>query len=124
VIPDSVLAAYVSTAVRMHGSAGKDIGDEVDHPDKGEQVGQYPGGQIWRVADGWGEYYFADPKSGEAKFVACKMPDVMAVDVAAEFSDKIKHKEIGMGDAAWDRAVVEALGGKMTKKCTCAEPFL
>jgi hypothetical protein len=113
VIPDSVLAAYVATAVRMHGSAGKDIGDKVTRPDGGEQIGEYPGGEVWRVADGWGEYYFADPKSGEAKFVACKMPDVMAYDLAAEFRDKIQHKDIGMGDVAWDRAVVDAVGGKM-----------
>lgn len=41
----------------------------------------------------------------------------MAYDIAPAFSDKIdkeRVKEMGMGDAAWDRAVVDALGGEMT----------
>lgn len=59
-ISDSVLAAYVSTAVRMHGSAGKDIGDEVTAPDEGVVIGKCDRGTIWRLKDGWGAYYFLE----------------------------------------------------------------
>lgn len=106
-IPDSVVAAYVAVAVKMHGSAGADIGDVVEGPDSGEEVAL----GVWRVKDGWGEYYFLDPPRGEAVYVCCKMPDVMAVDVAEKFRGKIDAKHIGMSDKAWDSAVLTALGG-------------
>jgi hypothetical protein len=70
-------------------------------------------GQLWRVADGWGEWYFLE-RSGRYAFVAQKWPDVRAYHVteslAAKFP-KAKVHEMGMGDAAWDRELVRALDG-------------
>jgi len=109
--PDSVVAAYVAVAVKMHGEAGADIDDTVSGPDDAEQIGVSERGDVWRLTDGWGEYYFYDPPRGPAVYVCCKMPDVMAVDVAKEFSDKIKVKELAMTDKAWDDAVLAALDG-------------
>lgn len=111
-IPDSILAAYVAAAVKMHGSAGADIEDTVDHPDSGEMLGKTATGDAWRLADGWGEWYFCDPPKGDAIYVCSKMPDVMAVDIAPKYKSMIKYKELGMGDTAWDAAVLAALGEK------------
>lgn len=113
-LSDSLLEAYREHAGRMHGSAGEEIGDEVDRPTGAEMVGETGDARVWRIEDGWGEFYFADPKkSGDAaEFVACKMPDVMAMDVAPKYEKMIEYKELGMGDEAWDAAVLAAVGGK------------
>jgi len=106
-VPDSVVAAYVAVAVRMHG--GADVGDEVEGPDSGEEIAA----GVWRVRDGWGAYYFRDPPRGEAAYVCSKMEDVLVVDVAEKFKsiiDREKIKGLRMGDAAWDAAVLAALG--------------
>jgi hypothetical protein len=117
-ISDSLLEAYREHAERMHGSTGDDVGDEVDRPDSWEMIGETGEGRIWRVEDGWGSFYFSDPKSSGdlATFIACKMEDVMAVDYAPKFRDKIENNlkkagggKIGMGDKAWDAAVMAAV---------------
>lgn len=110
-IPDSVVVAYVAVAVRMHGDAGADIGDAVTGPDEGEEFAL----GVWRVKDGWGTYYFQDPPRGAAVYLCCKMEDVMAYDVAENIRGKItkeRVKALGMGDEAWDAAVLSALGGE------------
>lgn len=60
----------------------------------------------------------------EAEFLACKLEDVRAVDYSARYRSKIEAglkrystgKHTSMGDAAWDRAVVEALGGTVKEE--------
>ncbi len=111
-IPDSVVVAYVVAAVKMHGSAGADIGDEVRGPDSGERIGRTPAGDAWRVADGWGTFYILDPPRGEAIYICSKLEDVMAVDVSPQFKAVVDYRELGMGDAKWDAAVLAALGGE------------
>lgn len=111
-IPDSVVAAYVAAAVRMHGSAGADIGDAVEGPDRGEMIGKTDAGDVWRIADGWGTFYILDPPRGDAVYVCSKLEDVMAVDAAEQFQGKIDVMHLGMGDAKWDAAVLAALGGE------------
>lgn len=100
--PDSVVQAYGAWYGEFHGR------DTVEVPDL-VKVGATPAGDVWRAADGWGESYFLDPPTGEATWVATKMPDVMAYDVAGKFHGKIDGKrarELGMSDAAWDSAVL------------------
>lgn len=108
--PGGVLAAYAQAFTKAHPSA------VIEPPDKVERIGHPAGGDAWRAEDGWGEYYFFEPASGPVQYVAMKMPDVMAYDVAEKFRGKIDVKELGMGDAAWDAAVVRALGGEATAK--------
>jgi len=102
--PGSVVSAYGAWYGRFH---AKDI---VELPDDLSKVGATLKGDVWRVADGWGESYFLDPPRGEASWVCSKMPDVMAFDVADKYWAKIDRKrvkELGMGDKAWDAAVLE-----------------
>ena len=51
------------------------------------------------------------------EFIACKLEDVMAVDYAEKYKSKIEAAlkrasggKVGMGDAAWDAAVMAAVG--------------
>jgi hypothetical protein len=122
--PDSILSAYTDVAERMHGSAGRDIGNEVGAPDSCEKIGTCPNGDVLRCNDGWGSYWFVDPPKGPAEYIATNMADVMAVDFKTkEIGDKITaHPDVAAGPGrkrmsmhyeAWDRAVVEALGGDM-----------
>lgn len=104
--PDSVLQAYGGFFASFHST------DQTDLPDSCDEVGAYPGGTLYRVADGWGEVYIADPDSGDAHVVASKMPDVGAYDVAERYRGKIDVKQLGMGNSAWDRAALTALGGE------------
>lgn len=118
-VPRAVQDAYVRVAERMHGSAGEDIGDDVTTPDSGVVIGSFDRTDVWRVKDAWGEYYV----TAAGEYVCSKMADIMAVDVAEKFRSKIDYKELGMGDVAWDRAVIDALGGTMaepTKKWSAA----
>ncbi len=66
---------------------------------------------IWRFTDGWGEWYFIT-QNGRARWLAQKMPDVLAYSVAAPLKAAINKpwiKEHGWGDAAWETAMVHWL---------------
>ena len=102
--PSSVISAYGGWYATFH---AKDV---VELPDDISKVGTTPRGDVWRATDGWGESYFLDPPRGEASWVCSKMPDVMAHDVADKFKtimDGKRIKGLGMGDKAWDAAVLE-----------------
>ena len=105
IVPDSVVAVYVENVARLRGDDA-----EVKGPDSGEMVGRAGGGDVWRLADGWGEVYVLDPPRGDAVYVCSKMPDVMVADVAEKFRSTIDGKSLGMGDKTWDAAVLAALG--------------
>ncbi len=104
-VPDRLLALY-----RRHLAEGGfgEAGDvSVSH------VASTAGGDLYRVKDGYGEWYFAI-QGQQARWLAQKMPDVQAYDVAPELSElfsKDAVEALGMGDAAWD----EALAGYLRK---------
>lgn len=84
-----------------------------------EEVGSVADGMLYRVTDGYGEWYFKGSEAG-ISWVAQKMPDVRAFAVSSALEKTFTKeyvKSLGWGDAAWDEAILDSLA-PITKALT------
>ena len=82
----------------------------------------YEGGVLHQVADGWGEWYFAEGADGKLRWVAQKMADVWAFHCSDEIGlTKADVKRIGWGDAAWSLELRKRLNVKRKEAAASIE---
>jgi 2'-5' RNA ligase len=99
------MPANVRAAYDAHLAEG---GWEPD-PQVNYQAHPYKGGVLHMVADGWGEWFFAEVQ-GQVAFVAQKMADVRAFHVAEGINiGKPLVKQMGWGDKAWIAELITQL---------------
>lgn len=73
--------------------------------------------KLWRLADGYGEWYFIY-RDQKFSWLAQKMPDVRAFDTNKELSgilNKETIQNIGWGDGAWDKFLATWMAGSVSK---------
>ncbi len=74
--------------------------------------------KLWRLADGYGEWYFIY-RDTAFKWLAQKMPDVRAFDASKELSgilNKETIQNIGWGDSAWDKLLATWVAESVSKR--------
>lgn len=91
---DIVEVAYVESMEKF--------GEPVDK----HTISEVVKGKLYRVNDGWGERYYLVERD-KAKYVAVKMPDVLAFHADGPPIDKAWVKEHGWSNDVWDRALTD-----------------
>lgn len=92
-----------------------------DKPRTVRKVANTSQGILWRINDGWGERYFLEVPGKKPRRIAQKMPDVGAYWLEDSLQNalgvnKENFKEVlGWSTDKWDRVLVRALDGEMSK---------
>lgn len=103
-LPENVRAAYLAHLEQ----GGWDPDGQVRH-----EATAFKGGVLHLVADGWGEWFFAEV-SGQVQFVAQKMADVFAYHVAPGITiSKATVKQLGWSDKAWTDELIAQIEKKL-----------